>query len=267
MVSFFRNLRRPRSVRSYSVEELRQKHSHAAKGGESEGLHGTSSGEYVGDFVFGGIDGVVTTFAVVAGVAGADLSASVVLILGIANLLADGFAMGVGNFLSIRSEKERFTHEWKEEAYEIETIPELERKEVETIYREKGFSGETLTAAVQTITADKERWIKEMLFEELGLTADTRSPLKGGIVTYLAFIIIGFVPLFAFVLAWFMPGVGEYTFVLSVVLTAIALFAIGALKTLVVARSMWIAGLETLFMGGLAAIVAYMVGYLLRGLA
>ncbi|MEX1112012.1 MAG: VIT1/CCC1 transporter family protein [Candidatus Andersenbacteria bacterium] len=263
MFSLIRHVRRPKSVRDYSVRELKKHHQ---EGMDTTVLHGRSGSEYVGDFVFGGIDGVVTTFAVVAGVAGADLSAAVVLVLGLANLLADGFAMGIGNFLSIRSEKERYAHEWHEEAYEIEKIPEHEQEEIRTIYRAKGFSGKTLDSIVATITSDKERWIREMLFEEHGLTPDTRSPVKGGSVTYAAFIIIGFIPLLSFVLALGFQSLTDYTFILSVVLTGFALFTIGALKTLVVARSVWRAGLETLFMGGLAATVAYIVGYLLRGL-
>lgn len=264
MLSLLRNFRRPKSLRQYSVAELKRQH----EGGDSASeLHRSSGGEYVGDFVFGGIDGVVTTFAVVAGVAGADLSAAVVLVLGLANLLADGFAMGIGNFLSIRSEKERYTHEYHEEAYEIEKIPEHEAAEIREIYRNKGFKGKTLDSIVETITSDKERWIREMLFEEHGLSPDTRSPFRGGFITYLAFILIGFIPLLSFVLALFIPALAPSTFIISVVLTMLSLFFIGALKTLVVTQSVWKAGFETFFMGGLAAIVAYVVGYLLKGVA
>ena len=264
MLTLIRQLRKPRSVRSYSTEELRRHHTDSNSTGQ---YHGQNGGEFVGDFVFGGIDGVVTTFAIVAGVVGADLSASIVLVLGLANLLADGFSMAIGNYLSIKSEKERYDHEWQEEAYEIETIPEEERKEVEAIYRNKGFEGKALQYAVDTITADKDRWIHEMMYEELGLTSETRSPFKGGFVTYVAFIVIGFIPLLSFVLALMFPGLSTYTFMLSITFTVIALFAIGALKTLVTPRSLWRSGLETLLMGGLAAIVAFVVGYLLRGLA
>jgi len=257
------HLTRRGSRLNITPEEARQLH----KEGRGHELHGSVHSEHVGDFVFGGIDGVVTTFAVVAGVAGASLSPVVVLILGLANLLADGFAMGVGNYLSIRSERERYDKERQRESWEIDNIPEVERKEVEEMYRQKGLSGEALTAVVNAITSDKERWLDTMMQEELGLTLETRSPLKGGLVTYTAFILIGFVPLFSFVLALFMPTLAEHTFFLSVILTAVALFGIGALKTLVVQRSLWRSGMETLLMGSLAALVAYIVGYLLSGLA
>lgn len=257
-----RQLTRRRSRPAMTVAVARQMHEE----GREQELHGSSHGEHVGDFVFGGIDGVVTTFAVVAGVAGASLSPVVVLVLGLANLLADGFAMGVGNYLSIRSERERYTKERNQEAWEIDNIPDHERREVEEIYRAKGLEGEALTAVVDAITSDKQRWLDTMMREELDLTLETRSPLKGGLVTYTAFILIGFVPLFSFVAALFVPTLAPHTFFLSVLLTAIALFSIGALKTLVVQRSVWRSGLETLLMGSLAALVAYVVGYLLSGL-
>lgn len=260
MVSLLR--RRPR-IHNLTPEQVRRLHE---EGREHE-LHGSVHGEHVGDFVFGGIDGVVTTFAVVAGVAGASLSPAVVLVLGLANLLADGFAMGVGNYLSIRSEHERYDRERKRELWEIENVPEHEREEIRKLYADKGLRGHALDQVVAAITADKTLWLDTMMREELGLSQETRSPVKGGLVTYAAFIVIGFVPLLSFVGAIFMPSLDENTFGISVGLTALALFVIGALKTLIVERPFWRSGLETLLMGGLAATVAYAVGYLLRGLA
>lgn len=270
MLGLFRYFKRPRSIYSFSAEELRQQHREEAgkKGvGRNESVHGKFSGEYVGDFVYGAIDGTVTTFAVVAGVAGADLSASIVLVLGLANLFADGFAMAIGNFLSIRSEKQRYELVKLEEEYEIEKVPEYEREEIRKIYQAKGLEGNVLDKTVGVITSDKDRWLREMLFEEHGLTPDFKSPFTGGLVTYLAFILIGFIPLLSFAAVIFIPNLEAYTFVISVALTAVALFTIGALKTLVVRGSVFRAGFETLGMGGLAAIVAYIVGYILRGLA
>jgi len=244
------------------IAEVRRAHE---EGREHE-LHGSKRSEHVGDFVFGGIDGVVTTFAVVAGVAGAQLAASVVLVLGIANLLADGFAMGIGNYLSLRSERERYAKERERELWEINHVPDLEKKEVEDIYRAKGLSGRALEEIVDAITSDKTLWLETMMREELGLAENTRSPLRGGLVTYISFIIIGAVPLLSFVAAALFNGIDQYTFSLSIGLTGMALFSIGALKTVLVERSVLRSGLETLGMGSLAAGVAYVVGYLLRGL-
>lgn len=260
MASFLRQ----KPLHRLTVEEALASH----KEGHSERvIHGSGHGVHVGDFVFGGIDGAVTTFAVVAGVAGAELSATVVLVLGIANLLADGFAMAVGNFLSIRSDHERYEREKKREEWEVENIPDVEKKEIREIFSAKGFSGKNLDYAVDTITSDKEQWVSTMLQEEHGLSGDDRSALKGGVITFAAFIIIGFIPLLSFALVLFIPALRPNAFLLSVTLTGIALFAIGALKTLVVARPLVRSGLETLIMGGLAAAVAYLVGYLLKDIA
>ena len=262
MLSLLRYIgQRPRRSRLTPAEAAR-----AHEEGRKAELHGSAHGEYVGDFVFGGIDGVVTTFAVVASVAGANLAPTIVLVLGFASLLADGFAMAVGNFLSIRSEKERYNKERAAESWEIDNIPDHERQEIEEIYRAKGLSGDTLQEVVKAITNDRELWLDTMMREELGLSLETRSPLIGGFTTYVAFLALGFVPLLSFVVALFTPALGENTFLFSVILTGIGLFIIGALKTLVIERSLLRSGLETLLMGGLAALVAYFVGYLLRGL-
>ena len=100
--------------------------------------------EYLGEFVYGGIDGSVTTFAVVAGAAGATLDSAVVIILGFANLIADGFAMSVGSYLSTKSEKDNYKKHENIEYWEVEHLPEKEKEEIRDIYRAKGFEGEIL---------------------------------------------------------------------------------------------------------------------------
>ncbi len=260
----YRQIRLPRGLANPTVNQAKKIHERG--GQKQEYWHSGNRGEYAGDFVFGGIDGAVTTFAVVAGVMGADLSAKVILILGFANLLADGFAMGIGNFLSIKSGHERYQREKDREEWEVRKVPENERAEVRAIYKQKGFSGEALDHAVETITSDKERWVQTMMREELGLSDDTRSPIKGGVVTFTAFLTMGLIPLLSFVAALAVPQIQAVTFELSVALTIVALFLIGVLKTLVIPQSWWKAGLEILMMGGLAAVVAYVVGWLLKGL-
>lgn len=263
MNKFLKNYQVQRWARSESVDKARNAHQ---SGIDTKLVHGVAGERYVGDFVFGGIDGVVTTFAVVAGVAGAQLSMAVVLILGLANLLADGFAMGIGNFLSIRSEHERYQALRKHETWEIESLPQIAKGEVVAIYKAKGLEGEALENMVSKITANKELWIETMLREELGLADDLRSPIMGGLVTLVAFVSIGFIPLLSFVAAFGISSLTHYTFLISLGFTLFALFFTGVAKTLVVRRSWWKSGLETLVMGGMAAAMAYVVGYLLRGL-
>lgn len=222
---------------------------------------------YLSDFVYGGIDGAVTTFAVVAGVTGASLSPTIVLILGFANLFADGFSMAVGNYLSTKSRKEFADKIRKAEEHSVHTVPEEEREEIREILSGKGFSGRQLTEAVDIITADKEVWVDTMMKDEFGILEDHTSPFRSGAVTFVSFNIIGFIPLLAYVLAYFVPVISGKTFELSVVLTSVALFIVGSVKARVVDKKWYAAGAETFLVGGMAAVIAYLVGYFLRGLA
>lgn len=121
---------------------------------------------YLRDWVFGGIDGAVTTFAIVAGVAGAALSTNVILILGAANLLADGFSMAAGNYSGVKAERDDYNRLREMELRHIAVAPEGEREEVRQIFAAKGFDGEDLERAVDVITSCQERWVKVMLEEE-----------------------------------------------------------------------------------------------------
>jgi vacuolar iron transporter family protein len=191
------------------------------------------------DFVYGAIDGTVTTFAVVAGVAGAGLSTSVVIILGVANLIADGFSMAVSNFLGTRAELQERERARRDEERHIALIPEGEQEEIRQIFASKGFAD-----------CDLDR-----------VSAD---PLRAAGATFLAFITLGFVPLAVFVVDALLPGAVQAPFAWSAVLTATAFFAIGGMKARFVGRRAWRSGVETLVVGGAAALLAYAVGVLLQ---
>ena len=128
------------------------------------------------DWIFGGIDGAVTTFAVVAGVLGAQLSTPVILVLGGANLVADGFSIAASNYLGTKVEHDDIRHLEAIENRHVDREPEGERGEIRQIYREKGFAGEDLERVVRLITADRARWVRTMLVEEYGLPSEVRSP-------------------------------------------------------------------------------------------
>ncbi len=157
--------------------------------------------KYLPDFVFGGVDGLVTTFAVVSGVVGASLSSSVILILGFANLFADGFSMAISNYLSSKSE------------------------------------------------------------EDLNQNPSNKKAISAALVTFCAFILIGFIPLFPFVIDF-----GENNFILSIILTLTAFSIVGYIKGLITGKGKIISALQTLIMGALAALIAYGVGYFLASL-
>src|SRR6187455_2998083 len=126
--------------------------------------------KYLPEIVYGSIDGIVTTFAVVAGSSGADLGINIILILGVSNLLADGLSMSIGSYLSKKSEQDNYLKHLKIEEWEIENMPDEERKEIIDIYKAKGFSGHELDIVVNRITANKKVWLDTMMKDELGLT-------------------------------------------------------------------------------------------------
>jgi len=220
-----------------------------------------SNHNYIRDFIYGGIDGAVTTFAVVSGVAGAGLSPGIILILGFANLVADGFSMAASNYLGTRAEQDDYERLEKVERRHIRVEPEGEREEIRQIYREKGFEGEELETAVELITADKDRWVKTMLTEEYGLPAEVRSPWRAAFATFGAFIVCGLVPLVPYLF-----GIGS-SFLASSVMTGITFVLIGSVKSRWSTSSWFRSAMETLFVGGLAAGIAYGIGLALKDIA
>ena len=111
---------------------------------------------YLRDWVYGGIDGAVTTFAIVSGVMGAELPPGIVLVLGVANLVADGFSMAASNYAGTRTERDELRYWEAVEHRHVDTVPEGEREEVRQIFRQKGLSGEDLERVVAAITADRD---------------------------------------------------------------------------------------------------------------
>jgi len=215
---------------------------------------------YLRDWVYGGIDGTVTTFAIMAGVVGASLDARVVLILGACNILADGLSMAAANYSSTKTEIDEYEHVRRMEERHVEIAPEGEREEVRQIFQAKGFHGKALLSAVEVITERRERWIDTMMTEEHGLPPVTRSPVRSAMFTFLAFMICGSVPLIPYALHFPNPLLG------STIMTGLTFFAIGSLRSRWSPTPWWRAGTETFAIGMIAALVAYLVGDVLQGL-
>lgn len=219
--------------------------------------------EYLGEIVYGGIDGSVTTFAVVAGAAGAGLSSTIVIILGFANLIADGFSMSVGAYLSSKSEQAKYMKEKRNEYWEIEHKRESEVEEVHEIFSELGLAGELLKSVVDKVTENEDRWVEVMMKHELEMVEEKRSPIWIGTNTFISFFIFGFVPLIVYVVDYIEPVFYD-KFVLSSVLTALVFMVIGWLKSNVTHTSKMRGVSETLMLGVIAATLAYIAGDLLE---
>lgn len=219
--------------------------------------------EYIGEFVYGGIDGAITTFAVVAGAAGAGADISWVLIFGFANLLADGFSMSVGNYFSSKAEHDNFEKHKAIEYWEIENKRESEVQEIEDIFRAKGFEGELLDRVVQVITSNNKIWVDTMMKDELEMIKDTRKPVSTALATFIAFVLVGLIPLSSYLLALWVDLEHDWLFPISCLATGFAMMFIGYLKGKVTQAHSLKSIAETVLLGGLAAFLAYFVGEIL----
>ncbi len=222
-------------------------------------------GKYLKDIVYGSMDGIITTFAVVSGVLGASLSFVVIIILGIANLLADGFSMAVGNYLSNKAEIQRIRE--KRERYHrlVREDLDIAKEKLLNLLKEDGFTEKTAKLIVNEVSKNKESLENFIISEKYG-NFDGLNPKKTALATFLAFVVAGSIPLIAFVLALFFDFFKSFAIELSLLLTAFALFFVGLFKSYFVKKQPLRSGLETLFIGGLASLVAFLVGYFLKGI-
>ncbi len=217
------------------------------------------------DFVYGATDGAVTTFAIVAGVVGASLSPSIVIILGFANLFADGFSMAMGNYLSTRSRIEYVERERNRQNKEVQDLPEFKISEIKNIYAEKGFKDELLENLIKIIVSNRKIWVDVLMKEKMGISnVDDENPIFKATTTFVAFNVVGVIPLLPFIFLYIINNPAGFTtndiFIYSIVFTVLAFFCIGFITGKVVNKSSIRSGLITLIIGGIAALVSYMVG-------
>mgnify|MGYP006285807355 CR=1 FL=1 len=213
---------------------------------------------YLRDAILGGIDGCVTTVAVIASVAGAGLPGMVAFVLGIASLIADAFSMAASNYQAVKSDDDAREQLRQQEKRHIKLEPEGEREEIRQIFRQKGFEGETLDNIVKTISSDEHLWVNTMIQEEFGHPLSGPSPWKASIATFSVFIGVGLIPLLPFI-APFLAGMDM--FIVSGVIAVLSLFGIGWVKGVILGMGRMRAGMETLAMGGGAALLAFLLGF------
>jgi len=223
-------------------------------------------GDHMKTIIFGGLDGIITTFAVVAGAGGGGLSVSTVLIMGFSSLVADALSMGVGDALSSKAESEVIVRERKREKWEFDNFPEGEVKEMVEIYEGRGMSNADATSVIETMAKYPELFIDTMMKDELGMDepGELFDHVKSGAICFTSFLLNGSVPLLGFVA--FLPLKLDDTtlFYISVGLTAVTLFTLGAVKSRFTTRSWWASGFEILVMGALTAAVAYLIGWIVE---
>lgn len=226
--------------------------------------HHQEAGRYLKDAVYGANDGIITTFAVVAGVAGADLSITTILLLGTSNLLADGFSMAASSWLSAKSERDMYQRERSVEEWELSDRRASELTQMQALLKERGYSPADAKNLTDLLVKNKNLWLDFMMREELNLAgAHTVEPVRGALATFFAFVVAGMIPLSSY---FFFPSSHPSLFLIASVLTAVALFVAGALRSKFTKRSAFSAGIEMMIVGGIAAVIAYTIGALVKTL-
>lgn len=221
----------------------------------TEQVH-AAGGASLRDIMLGLNDGLVASFAVTSGVAGAFTAGSIVVMAGLAEMLGGAVSMGLAAFISARSQVEFYHSEIQRERDEIRRWPEREREEVRAIYRAKGFGGELLDLIVRHITDDPERWSDVMMREELGMAVESfDQPLRSALTVGFSYLAGATVPVLAY---FFVPP--HEGLIISAAATVVTLFVVGAAKTIITARSWWRSGLESMVTGIAAAAVTYGAG-------
>lgn len=223
--------------------------------------------EYFKEVIYGGIDGIVTTFAVVAGFAGAALSGNeatqlsfvIVLLFGLANLFADAASMGLGNFLSVRSEKDLYNVDRDKERALLQANPEAEAEKTVRLMQERGFSPEDAATLAAIYQKNDEYWLDVKMTHEHDVS-DPRgeNEVFTGLATFISFMIFGAVPLLPFMLQE--TGDPATAFMYSSLGTAGALVLLGLMKWRVIGSAFFASLFEVVAVGGTAAVLAYFVG-------
>ena len=208
------------------------------------------------DFVFGFGDGVNTSLGIAAGVGGADASSDIIILAALVAMFTGAKAMAVQNYLAVKSHRELLKSEIDRENWEIENKPEVEREEIEDIYKAKGFTGKDLEMIVNKITSDKKVWLNTMLTEELNLNLDIAGhPLKGALIMFGSFLVGGILPIIPF---FFSSGFTPL--IIAVGISLSASFIVGAIKSRMANTSLIKGGIEMAGLGTGIALIGYGIG-------
>lgn len=211
---------------------------------------------WLSDVILGGQDGLVNVLGVLLGVAAASQNARLVLVAGLAAAIAESVSMAAVAYTSSAALGDYYRGEREREYRHIETVPALERAEVREIYSKKGFGGDLLDRIVETITNNKDVWVAVMMAEEHGLAETSKyASLRSALVVGVSSLIGSLLPLVPFVVVRL-----NVATVASVVLSAVALFALGAYKAFTTVGRPWKSGLELAAIGTASALLGYGIG-------
>jgi VIT1/CCC1 family predicted Fe2+/Mn2+ transporter len=218
--------------------------------------HETSLNAVLRPIVFGANDGLVSNLALVMGVAGADPEPSIIVLAGIAGLIAGAFSMGVGEYISVQSQRELLDYQEAFQRKQLREVPDQERRILTDVYLERGFTRAQADAFVDAVFEDREHAVRQLIFEEVGL--DERSigsPRAAAFGSFVAFTAGAFIPLVPYLLA---SGPTAFTASLVVSLFALALLGLGISR--LTRRSPTYSAVRQVALGGIAAAVTFGVG-------
>ena len=230
-------------------------------GRAGEPWHRMEAGGMLRNVIYGFNDGLTANFGLVMGVLGASVPAHIVLLSGLAGLVADALSMGSSGYLAAKSEREVYEHEIALEREEMELMPEVETEELALLYEAKGMPPEAARRAAQQVMADPQIALQEKAREELGIAGEFVSPLREGILTGVATAFGALIPVVPFFF-----GMNPITVWTSFAISMLSHFGVGAARSLFTGRGVFRSGLDMFLVGLGVAIVGYVVGDLLMRL-
>lgn len=219
-------------------------------------------GELIRQVVFGMNDGIVSIFALLAGIVGAEQNVNTIIITLLAATISGALSMAAGEFISAKSEKDFYRKEIEQERLELLLVPETEKKEIRLIYQNKGFKGKILDDIVETITSDKELWLKELVAAEIGIVdIEQGGVVKQSIIIFFSFVLGASFPVLPYLLFRSMDP--TIVFIIATIVTFGGLFLAGALKKFITGVHWLKSGIEMLLVGLFAYFSSYLIGMLI----
>jgi len=257
--------------KAFKETDLEASRNYHDKRHKCEEMHNTDGG-MLKPVIFGGLDGILTSFAIVAGAAGGSVSSKVVLILGFSNIFADALSMGVGEFLSSKAENEWILNERRREKWEMDNYPEGEVQEMIDIYVKRGMTQKDAENVIMTMSKYTDFFVDVMMAEELELQVPDDNYLaesfREGLIMFCSFAFFGSLPLLGYVLAPILFDINEEKdlFATACFVTGFVLFGMGCIKSNFSTTHWFLSGMETFLLGGACAVSAYMIGRFVDGI-